>query len=66
MNRYQDGTLTTTPLWLADGSFPCSGIVVMDVNNEAPGRTSCIGVHKRLHVAPAGTAPDPTRCPLPQ
>jgi hypothetical protein len=65
VNRYENGTLTTTPLWLADGSFPCSGAVVNGFNDEAGGKTSCIGVHKRLHVAPAGTPRDPMRCPLP-
>jgi hypothetical protein len=61
LNRYVDGTLSAMPLWTTSSAFPC-GNVIAGVNNEAdptnPQLTSCIGVHKRLHV---GT-PD---CPLP-
>ena len=46
--RYQDGTLTTQPLWdRATGAFPC-GAVVSGVNDVAG--TSCFDVHKRLNV----------------
>ena len=54
--RYVDGTLTGLPLWHPiTGVFPC-GSVVAGVNDDPD--TSCIGVHRRLHVGTAG-------CPLP-
>jgi Right handed beta helix region len=56
LSRYEGGQLTPMPLWTTGtGAFPC-GAVVAGVNDDPA--TSCLGVHKRLHVA----APD---CPLP-
>ena len=51
VNRYENGVLTDTPLWLEGGAFPC-GAVVPGVNDE-PGQ-SCTDVHERLNVGPDG------------
>lgn len=52
--RYQDGTLTTTPLWdTGTGAFPC-GATVAGVNDTAG--NSCSNVHTRLHVNSGGCA----------
>ena len=57
VNRYQNGFLTTIPLWnRATGAFPC-GDVIADLNGDA--YLSCSGVSHRLHVGPA------EGCPLP-
>jgi len=54
--RYQDGVLTTQPLWdPVTGQFPC-GAIVPGVN-DLPGQ-SCFDVHQRLHVNTNG-------CPFP-
>ncbi len=45
--RYQDGTLTTTPLWSSAGAFPC-GAIVSGYNDT--GSTSCSQVHVRLNI----------------
>ena len=46
--RYQDGVLTTTPLWDQNsGKFPC-GAAVTGVNDVAG--SSCFDVHQRLHI----------------
>lgn len=50
-DRYENGVLTATPLWLDDGAFPC-GAVVPGVN-DTPG-ASCTDVHLRLNVGPGG------------
>jgi hypothetical protein len=47
VNRYQSGTLTSTPLWNRDtGAFPC-GAIVAGVND---GSLACSNVHRRLNV----------------
>jgi hypothetical protein len=47
VNRYQNGTLTSTPLWNRDtGAFPC-GAIVAGVND---GSLACSNVHRRLNV----------------
>jgi hypothetical protein len=54
VNRYQDGTLTTAPLWdPRTGAFPC-GAVVPGINDDPS--QSCIGVHERFRVGTAGCA----------
>jgi len=54
--RYQDGVLTTQPLWdPVTGQFPC-GAIVPGVN-DLPG-ASCVDVHQRLNVNTNG-------CPFP-
>ena len=46
--RYQDGKLTSTPLWDPHtGAFPC-GAVVPGINDDPS--QSCIGVHERFRV----------------
>lgn len=46
--RYQQGALTTTPLWNpTTGAFPC-GAIVTGVNDVAG--SSCFDVHERLNV----------------
>jgi hypothetical protein len=55
--RYENGVLTTQPLWdPVTGRFPC-GAVVEGVNSDPA--ISCIGVHQRLNVNTTG-------CPFPQ
>lgn len=49
--RTEDGTLTATPLWATDGSFPC-GAVVSGLND---GAADCSTAHTRLNVG-AGCA----------
>lgn len=45
--RYQDGSLTSQPLWdRTSGAFPC-GAIVAGVND---GSTSCSNVHTRLNI----------------
>lgn len=52
--RYQDGILTSTPLWdPRTGAFPC-GAVVPGINDDPS--QSCIGVHERFRVGAAGCA----------
>jgi hypothetical protein len=52
--RYQNGALTTQPLWEpATGKFPC-GAVVAGVNDVAG--ASCSSVHQRLNVQANGCA----------
>jgi hypothetical protein len=52
--RYQDGTLTSTPLWdPRTGAFPC-GAVVPGINDDPS--QSCIGVHERFRVGSAECA----------
>jgi len=52
--RYQDGQLTTQPLWdTQTGKFPC-GAIVPGVN-DVVGK-SCTNVHERLHVGTSGCA----------
>lgn len=51
--RYENGTLTTTPLWGPDGAFPC-GTVVAGLNDVAG--SSCRDVHQRLNVNSNGCA----------
>ena len=63
LRRYEDGILGPTLLWTPTGEFPCG--TVIDVVNRDADRPSCTGVHKRLHVAPAGTMADANHCPLP-
>jgi hypothetical protein len=47
VNRYQNGTLTSTPLWNRDtGAFPC-GAIVAGVND---GSIACANLHRRLNV----------------
>jgi hypothetical protein len=47
VNRYQNGTLTSTPLWNRDtGAFPC-GAIVAGVND---GSIACSNLHRRLNV----------------
>jgi hypothetical protein len=54
--RYQDGALTTVPLWdTGTGAFPC-GAIVAGIN-DVPGN-SCFDVHQRLHV-------NTSDCPFP-
>jgi hypothetical protein len=54
--RYQDGVLTSEPLWDREtGAFPC-GAVVPGINDDPS--QSCRGVHERLRVGSQG-------CPLP-
>jgi hypothetical protein len=56
LHRYQDGVLTTQPLWdPITGKFPC-GAIVPGVN-DVPGQ-SCVDVHQRLNVNTNG-------CPFP-
>jgi len=56
IDRYEDGELTSAPLWdPATGAFPC-GAVVPGLNDDPA--TSCVGAHQILHV---GT----TKCPFP-
>jgi hypothetical protein len=56
IHRYQDGVLTSTPLWdPTTGAFPC-GAIVAGIN-DTPG-ISCFDVHQRLRVNGSG-------CPLP-
>jgi hypothetical protein len=56
VRRYQDGTLTSQPLWEpGSGAFPC-GAIVAGINDDPS--QSCSGVHERLHVGSQG-------CPLP-
>jgi hypothetical protein len=63
LDRYENGQLTSTPLWTAAGSFPC-GAVVTDLNADL--NTSCAGVGtRRLQITPAGSQPSMTSCPLP-
>jgi len=45
--RYQNGTLTSTPLWNSDGSFP-HGVIITGVNDVAG--ASAFDVHQRLNV----------------
>jgi len=46
-NRYQNGTLTSTPLWnTTSGAFPC-GAIVAGVND---GSIACSNLHRRLNV----------------
>ena len=55
--RYQDGVLTTQPLWdPVTGRFPCGALV--PGLNDVPGQ-SCFDVHQRLNVNTNG-------CPFPQ
>src|SRR5688572_25485053 len=50
--RYEDGTLTDTPLWnTSTGSYPC-GAVVSGVNDVAG--SSCSNVHTRLNINAGG------------
>lgn len=52
--RYQDGILTTIPLWdPITGKFPCGNLVV-GINDVAG--SSCNDVHKRLNVNTNGCA----------
>lgn len=52
--RYQDGTLTTVPLWdPTTGAFPC-GATAAGVNDDLT--RSCRGVHQRLNVNSNGCA----------
>jgi hypothetical protein len=51
--RYENGALTTTPLWLPDGGFPC-GATVAGSNDDA----GCSSVNLRLNVNANG-------CPFP-
>jgi hypothetical protein len=47
VNRYQNGTLTSTPLWNREtGAFPC-GAIVAGVND---GPIACSNLHGRLNV----------------
>jgi hypothetical protein len=56
--RYQNGTLTTQPLWQAStGRFPC-GAVVAGVNDVTG--ASCGGVHQRLNVQANGCTLPPS------
>jgi Right handed beta helix region len=53
--RYQNGVLTTQPLWeVATGKFPC-GAVLAGVNDVVG--ASCGDVHKRLNVQANGCTP---------
>jgi|GEM_PF-6647641 len=55
--RYEDGVLTSAPLWdPITGEFPC-GTIVSGLN-DVPGR-SCFDVHERLGV-------DSPECPFPE
>lgn len=62
--RYQDGTLTTTPLWDPITSrFPC-GVQVAGINDVVG--SSCFDVHTRLNVNTNGcTLPTSTATALP-
>jgi hypothetical protein len=49
--RYEDGTLTTEPLWdPATRAFPC-GAVIPDIND---GAIRCTNLHTRLGVTGSG------------
>src|SRR5262249_25968553 len=62
LDRYEDGVLTSMPLWAASAAFPC-GAAITEVNGDT--MQSCVNVHKRLNIAPTGTTADATHCPLP-
>jgi hypothetical protein len=50
--RYENATLTATPLWnTSTGAFPC-GAIVTGLNDVAG--QSCFDVHERLHVNSGG------------
>jgi hypothetical protein len=53
--RYEDGELTDSALWEANGAFPC-GAPVAGLSDDP--LTSCTGAHQLLHV---GTS----KCPIP-
>jgi len=67
--RYQNGTLTTTPLWnTTTGAFPC-GAKVSGLNDSTG--NSCFDVHSRLNVNtsscpfPSGYGGQPSSPPTP-
>jgi hypothetical protein len=52
--RYEDGEITTVPLWDPEsGSFPC-GAIVPGINDDPA--HACVGVHQRLNVGVNGCA----------
>jgi hypothetical protein len=62
LDRYEGGVLTSMPLWASSGAFPC-GAAITEINSDT--LDSCVNVHKRLNIVPAGTTADATHCPLP-
>lgn len=57
VHRYENGRLTSEPLWDPEtGQFPC-GAVIEGVNDDS--MESCINAHERLHVGTEG-------CPIPR